>query len=103
MVIVEGSAAQTYRVFLGLLAVACSNTATGAALRARIENAYQRIASWKTGHAEKLRRVVDVPASTISAVIAGLPADDADLHSFTFDHAALLRLQPALLSASMEQ
>jgi beta-glucosidase-like glycosyl hydrolase len=103
MVIVEGSAAQTWRVFQGLLAVACGNAPSSAALRARIENAYERIASWKKSHDAELRRSIDVPASVVQAVIAALPADSADLKAFRFPGAALARLQPAMAAAAMEQ
>jgi beta-glucosidase-like glycosyl hydrolase len=103
MVIVEGSADQTYRAFQGLLAVACGATASSEALRTRIDTAYQGIASWKKSHEAELRRIVDVPSSAIAAVIAALPAEDADLGSFRFDQEALTRLHPALLAAAMER
>ncbi len=101
MVIVEGSAAQTVRVFEGLLAAACGDSRQGAALRARIEETAARIARWKEARRESLRRVVDVPPAAIQRVIALLPPDDADLASFRFDPAALARLLPGLEAAAL--
>jgi beta-glucosidase-like glycosyl hydrolase len=99
MVIVEGSAAQTARVFEGLLAAACGGTTAGAALRARIDDAYGRIAAWKTAHAGELRRRVEVSPSVMQSMIAALPAEGAELRTFRFDAAALARLRPSLLAA----
>ena len=103
MVIVEGSAAQTWHAFEGLLTAACGGSAAGTALRKRIDDAYGKISAWKTAHAGTLRRTVEVPPAAMQAVIAALPADDADLRSFSFDAAAVARLQPALLAAQGEQ
>lgn len=96
MIIIEGSAAQTYRAFEGLLAVACRDTALGRALRARIDEAWRKIAGWKEKRGAALRRVVDTPASAVQAMIDILPAEGSALESFRFDAKALTRLQPAL-------
>ena len=101
MVIVEGSAAQTVRVFEGLLAAACGPSPQGAALRARIEESSARIARWKENRRAALRRVVDVPPAAIQNLIALLPPDDADLASFRFNPAALARLMPGLEAAAL--
>ena len=69
MVIVEGSAAQTVRVYEGLLAAACGPSAQGAALRARMEESIARIARWKEERREPLRRVVEVPLSSMQLLI----------------------------------
>ncbi|MGA2478364.1 MAG: glycoside hydrolase family 3 N-terminal domain-containing protein [Spirochaetia bacterium] len=103
MVIVEGSAAQTYHAFEGLLTVACGGSATGAALRTRINDAYDRITAWKKAHLDTLRRTVDVPPAVMQSVIAAVPAEDANLRTFTFDAGTLARLQPALLAAEVER
>ena len=99
MVIVEGSAAQTVRVFEGLLAAACGDSPQGAALRRRIGESSARIARWKHERAAALRHVVDVPPAAIQRLIAILPPDGADLSSFRFDPAALARLQPGMDAA----
>jgi len=103
MVIVEGSAAQTVRVFEGLLTAACGASAQGAALRARIEESSARIARWKEARTAVLRRVVDVPPAAIQDVISLLPPDDADLASFRFDPAALARLTPGMEAAALSR
>jgi len=100
MVIVEGSAAQTVRVFDGLLTAACRSTATGKMLRARIEQSYQRIVGFKRDNAQSLRRSVDVPPPVILAVIGLLPADSTKFAGFSFSPAALEALEPALKAAS---
>jgi beta-glucosidase-like glycosyl hydrolase len=103
MVIVEGSAAQTMRVFDGLLALACSGTTLGNSLAARIQESWARISAWKEARAEQLRRTVDVPVSTIQAVIRLLPGAQAGIAQFTFDGAALARLEPLLSSAETKE
>jgi beta-glucosidase-like glycosyl hydrolase len=100
-VIVEGSPAQARRVYNGLLLAACRATPLGERLRARIEESYGRISGWKKAHAFALRRQVDVPVSTISAVIRILPGPSAALTSFRFDRGALERLEPALRAAEV--
>jgi hypothetical protein len=99
MVIVEGSTAQTERVFAGLLAFACGGSPEGAALRARIEESYGKIAAWKTAHAAELRRTVEVRPAVMEALTAVLPGEKADLASFRFDPKSLARLEPALAAA----
>ena len=101
MVIVEGSAAQTVRVYEGLLAAACGPSQQGAALRARIEESVARIARWKAERREPLRRVVEVPLSSIRLLVEMLPRDGADLSSFRFDPAALARIVPGLEAAAL--
>jgi beta-glucosidase-like glycosyl hydrolase len=99
MVIVEGSAAQTVRVFQGLLTVACGGSASGRELRGRIEESASRITAWKAERARSLRRTVEVAPETIAAAVRLLPAEDARLGGFRFDPAALARLAPALEAA----
>jgi len=101
MVIVEGSAAQTVRVFEGLLIVACGPSPQSAALRARIEESSARIARWKQERQAALRRAVEVPTAVVQRLIALLPPDDADLAAFRFDPAGLARLLPGLESAEL--
>jgi hypothetical protein len=108
MVMVEGSAAQTMRVWSGLLALACSGTALGGSLAARIQQSWERISAWKESHAETLARTVNVPASVIAAVTMLLPgaAVDtarADAARFHFDSAALARISPDLASAETKE
>jgi len=98
-IIVEGSAAMTWRTFQGLLAVACGNTPLGNELRVRIEESYRRIESWKQAREASLRREVDVPAAVITTVVRVLPIDGADLKSFRFDARVLASLEPALRAA----
>ena len=98
-IIVEGSAALTYRTFQGLLAVGCSNTPVGNELRVRIEESYKRIESWKQASEASLRREVDVPAAVITTVVRALPLDGPSLSDFTFDARALASLEPALRAA----
>ncbi len=99
LLIVEGSAWQTRRVFDGLLAAACSGTPLGNSLADRIEQSYASIRAFKLGSAASLKRDLDVPRSTINAIIAMSPRDGADLKGFRFDAAALDSLQPALRAA----
>jgi beta-glucosidase-like glycosyl hydrolase len=101
MVIVEGSAAQTVQVFQGLLTAACTDTASGGALRARISSSFTTISRWKKSREPGLRDVVDVPLSTVQQAIALLPPDDADLASFKFDQRACGRLLPVLGAAGL--
>jgi beta-glucosidase-like glycosyl hydrolase len=102
-IIVEGSAAQTYRTFQGLLTVACGNTALCRLVRARIDESYQRIVRWKEERETSLRRTVNVPASVIDSVIRILPADGADPRSFRFDARVLANLEPSLRAAQVTQ
>jgi len=101
MVIVEGSAAQTVRVFNGLLTLACRNTPLGRQLRARIEQSYDRIVRFKREHETSLRRTVEVSPATVKAVIAILPAETAKLAAFRFDPAAITGLAAAFKAASV--
>jgi hypothetical protein len=39
----------------------------------------------------------------MQSVIAAVPAEDANLRTFTFDAGTLARLQPALLAAEVER
>ncbi|MCX7038006.1 MAG: hypothetical protein NT005_02565 [Spirochaetes bacterium] len=96
LLIVEGSAATTYRVFEGLLRVACGKTETGKLLRERIESAAARIARFKKQNEKLLRRQVDVPAAVISQIISLVPTDSADIKTFRFDPAALKRVEEVL-------
>ena len=98
-IIVEGSAAQTYRAFLGLLTVACGKTTRGKELKERIESSYRKIAAWKQGKEAVLRREVDVPAAVIEMVIRVLPADGSQLKSFQFDANVMEGLEPTLRAA----
>jgi beta-glucosidase-like glycosyl hydrolase len=101
MVIVEGSAAQTTRVFDGLLTLACAGTTPGNALAGRIEQSWERIVKWKAGQAAALRRTVDVPGPTVQSIIALLPGAASDPAGFRFDRAALARLAPVLSAAEL--
>ena len=101
LVIVEGSAAQTVRVFEGLLTAACRSSPKAQELRARIEESSARIARWKKDREGALRRSVEVPAAAIQQVISLLPTDSADLASFRFNPGDLDRLQPALAAAGI--
>jgi len=96
LVIVEGSAAQTVRVFEGLLAAACHASPRARELRTRVEESSARIARWKKERETALRHVVDVPLSAVQLAIALLPPDGADLASFRFDAAGFARLIPSL-------
>ena len=98
-IIVEGSAALTYRTFQGLLAVACSSTPLGSELRERIEESSRKIESWKQEHEASLMREIDVPAGVITTVVQALPPDSADLNAFRFDAGTLAGLEPALAKA----
>jgi beta-glucosidase-like glycosyl hydrolase len=99
-VIVEGSAAQTYRAFRGVLAAACETTRTGKELRSRIGESYERIVRWKKGNERFLRRTIEVPAIAIAAVVSLVPDEGADLKAFRFDVAALARLAPEMERAT---
>ena len=101
LVIVEGSAAQTVRVFEGLLAAASRASPRSRELRARIEESSGRIVRWKKERGELLRRSVEVAPAAIQQVISVLPADGADLASFRFDTPALDRLTPVLDAAEL--
>src|SRR5208337_3754395 len=103
LVIVEGSAAQTVRVFEGLLTAACHASPRSQELRQRIEESSARIARWKKDREGALRRVVDVSPAVIQQVIALLPPDNADLASFRFDTAGLEGLRPSLEAAGLRQ
>jgi hypothetical protein len=98
-IIVEGSAALTYRTFQGLLAVACSNASVGQELRLRIEESYRKIERWKQVHEAFLRREVDVSAAAVTTVVRVLPVEGVSLSSFKFDARALAGLEPALQAA----
>ncbi|MGA2974507.1 MAG: glycoside hydrolase family 3 N-terminal domain-containing protein [Spirochaetia bacterium] len=99
LIIVEGSAPQTSRVFEGLLTAACRGTPLGGKLRERIDESSARIARWKQDREQTLRRVVDVSAAAMDAVIGMLPDEDASLPEFRFDPAGLARLEPELRAA----
>jgi hypothetical protein len=98
-IIVEGSAALTYRAFQGLLAVACSDTTVGQDLRGRIEESYGKIEAWKHAREASLRRQIEVPADVITTVVRVLPIDSAPLSYFRVDARALAGLEPALVAA----
>lgn len=93
LLIVEGSAATTYRAFEGLLRAACGKTETGKLLRERIEAAAARIAQFKKRNEKSLRRVVDVSPAAIGAIVSLVPRDGADTGAFRFDQAALKRAE----------
>jgi len=99
LIIVEGSAAITTRVFEGLLRIACGNTETGKQLRERIERAYERVVRFKEAREELLRRQAEVPAAAIAAAVALVPGDQ-DPAKFRFDAAATARIQPELERAA---
>ncbi|HYW83290.1 MAG TPA: glycoside hydrolase family 3 N-terminal domain-containing protein, partial [Spirochaetia bacterium] len=99
-IIVEGSAALTYRTFKSLLAVACSSSPLGSELRERIQESYTRIESWKQEHKALLMREIDVPAAVVTTVVQALPAESTDLGTFRFDAQTLAGLEPALVKAS---
>jgi hypothetical protein len=101
LVTVEGSAAQTVRVFEGLLTASCGSSPGADTLRARIEGSFARIARWKKEREGVLRRSVEVPAAAIQQVISLLPPDGADLASFRFDTAGLDRFEPILQSVEI--
>jgi hypothetical protein len=103
MVIVEGSVAQTVAVFDGLLRMAREDTKEARGLRARIEESYAKIVSWKGQEESILRRTVDVPASVAGKVIGILPGDAAVPGAFRFDAKALAAIEPALLAAEVGQ
>lgn len=103
LVIVEGSAAQTMRVFEGLLTAAGRASPRARELRARIEESAARIARWKKGREEELRRVVEVAPSAVQQAISLLPPDGADLTSFRFDPAGLARLRPTMESVEVSR
>ncbi|MGA2639929.1 MAG: glycoside hydrolase family 3 N-terminal domain-containing protein [Spirochaetia bacterium] len=96
LVIVEGSAVQTVRVFDGLLTAACRSSTRARELRVRIEESSARIARWKQDRETALRRAVEVSPYVIQQVIALLPPDGADLAAFHFDAAGLAALLPSL-------
>ncbi len=101
LIIVEGSAAITYRAFEGLLRVACGKTETGTLLRERIESAAARIAQFKKRNEKLLRRQVDVPPVVIGEIVSLVPADGADTKTFRFDRAALQRVEKDLQRAAL--
>jgi len=77
-VIVEGSAAVTFRVFEGLLAGACEKTEAGRRLRERIVEATGRIVLFKKENSRQLRREIDVTAAAAARAITLAPADGSD-------------------------
>ena len=101
LLIVEGSAATTYRVFEGLLEVACQKTETGRQLRERIQSSAEKIARFKKQNEKLLRREVDVPAAVIGQIVSLVPAGGTDSASFRFDPAALKRVQENLHRAAL--
>ncbi|MGO9309589.1 MAG: glycoside hydrolase family 3 N-terminal domain-containing protein [Spirochaetia bacterium] len=103
LLVVEGSAAQTVRVFDGLLTAACRASPEARELRRRIEESSSRIARWKQEREAALRRTVEVPPAVIQRVIALLPADGTDLASFRFDPAGIAGLQSTLDAARFIQ
>ena len=96
LLIVEGSAATTYRVFEGLLRAACGKTETGKLLRERIESTAARIALFKKRNEKLLRREIDVPPAAIGEIVSLVPTDSADMKTFRFDPAALKRVEKYL-------
>ncbi|HTP57522.1 MAG TPA: glycoside hydrolase family 3 N-terminal domain-containing protein, partial [Spirochaetia bacterium] len=100
-IIVEGSAAQTLRAFRGVLAEACRGTAVGDELAARIEESFQRITAFKVDNEQLLRRQIEVPTSTIAAIISLVPKEGTDLGLFRFSAGALASLAPELASATV--
>jgi beta-glucosidase-like glycosyl hydrolase len=103
MLIVEGSAAQTVRVFEGLLTAACGSRPPARELRARITESSARITRWKRDRARVLRHAVEVPSAAIEQVISLLPPDDADLTAFRFDPGRLARLEPSLVLTAIRK
>ncbi len=102
-VIVEGSAGQTARAFRGVLAAACSGTPLGNELADRIEGSFERIRRFKMDNEALLSRQVDVPPSTVDAVIAMTPRDGADFRAFRFDPVSLRAVEPYLESAAVSE
>jgi beta-glucosidase-like glycosyl hydrolase len=101
LIIVEGSAATTYRAFEGMLRVACGKTETGRLLRERIESAAARIAQFKKRNEKLLRRQVDVPPAVIGEIVSMVPTDGGDMVAFRFDPAALQLVEKDLRRSAL--
>jgi beta-glucosidase-like glycosyl hydrolase len=100
-IIVEGSAAQTLRAFGGVLAEACRGTEMGNELAARIEESFQRIKRFKAENQRLLSRRIEVPMSTITAIISMVPKQSSNLGSFRFSRNALASVAPELAGAAI--
>jgi beta-glucosidase-like glycosyl hydrolase len=98
-IIVEGSAAVTYRVFKALLDVANGPSETGKKLRERIEQSYARIAAFKKARKALLTRLADVSPETMRTVIS-LASEKTGSTGPRFDVGALFLLRPALERAA---
>lgn len=62
MVVVESIAADTYKIFKELLFLACQNKPLGNKFRARVNESYNRIVTYKKKHNKELRFSDTVPA-----------------------------------------
>jgi beta-glucosidase-like glycosyl hydrolase len=102
-IIVEGSARQTERAFRGVLGAACSGGPLGNALADRIQTSFGRIRQFKLENEALLSRHVEVPSSTVDAVIAATPREGVDLRSFRFDAGPLDALEPQLARAAVPE
>ena len=94
--IVEGSAAVTWRVFEGLLEAACRDDEAARALRGRIRESTARIGRFKKANARILRREADVPAAALSAAVALAPAEGTEPAAWRVDAPGFEALEPAL-------
>ncbi len=85
LLIVEGTAAVTYKVFEGLLAEACGDTPVARQLRSRITEATARIARFKKQNAALLRRRVEVPDAAMALLGSLVPGDQDSASAFRID------------------
>jgi beta-glucosidase-like glycosyl hydrolase len=100
LLIVEGSAAVTWKVFEGLLAEACGSSDISRQLRDRITEATARIARFKKQNAELLRRQVDVTDAAMARVVSLVPGDEEKATTFRIDGARFDALQPDMRKAA---
>ena len=88
LVFLEGTAAQTRRVFKDLSALACRDSATGAALRARVFESHDRIVAYKTAHRAQLTRDLTAPPALVEQALALARSFNETPKAFCADEAA---------------
>lgn len=101
LLIVEGTAAVTYKVFEGLLAEACGSSPAARRLRDRIDDATASIARFKKQNATLLGRRIDISDEVIAKIIALAPAEDARPAGFRIDPSGFAAVEQELRRAAL--
>ena len=95
-VFLEGTAAQTRRVFKDLSALACRDSEAGAALRARVFESYDRIMRYKTAHRAQLTQDLKADPALVTQALTLAQRFNETPKAFCADAAGFRRFEEGL-------